>query len=101
MAHGPVMAGRYWPAEYLAPVPPVRLLVPSRAFTPTAEHVAEADARMARVTHPGARDVVTLQVLGQAVEEIGRHHAGHPPACDVCHWLSQAVAAYRALGQTA
>lgn len=95
MSTGPVMRGRYWPVE-AAPPAVLRVPVPSSAFTPAAVDAVEADRRMARITHDGARDVVTLTVVAQAVEEIGRHHAGHQPACDTCYWLSKAIAAVRA-----
>lgn len=92
---GPIMGARWWPVEY-APAAP-RLLAPSSAFTPLAVDVAAAVERLTRVTHPHARDAVTLTVAAQALEEVGRHHAGHPPACDVCYWLSKGLAATRAL----
>lgn len=99
MPRGPVMAGRYWPVEY-APAGAFRLPVPSSAFTPSPADAANAAARMEWVRHEHARDVVTLQVVAQAVEEIGRHHPQCRTPCEVCRWLSRAIAATRARSAT-
>lgn len=78
----------------------IRMPIPSRAFVPFPADAAAADRRMRR-TPPTHTDAVTLTVIGQALEELGRLHvdcSARGTSCDHCWWLSKAIAAGRAGG---
>lgn len=78
----------------------IRLPVPSRAFVPFDDDVAAAQARRRRVP-ADQLPTVTVELIAQALEEVGRIHAtcpGRGTYCDECWWLSRAIAAGRVGG---
>lgn len=80
----------------------IRLPIPSRAFQPFPSDVFRTTRRLAHVLDPVERDATTRQLIGQALEELGRAHlaACFAPGmdCPECWWLSKALAPARAAG---
>lgn len=78
-----------------------RMPVPSSAFTPFPSDKFRAERRL-HFMAVEQRHAASRQLVGQALEELGRTHLAlciaPGPDCDECFWLSKAVAAARAGG---